>query len=352
MAEGKGTSTSEQGKDSDKRPPWWKRLWEWTEFGKKTGWNWLELLSALAIPVVLAIFGFWFTAQQDARQQQIEGQRAQQAQKIENQRAQAEALQAYLDQMSTLLLDKNLGGSDSTSGAQTSEVRQLARARTLTLLTRLGPEDKASVLQFLYESGLILRMGPGTSVVPGISDDSIPGCTPEVQLRGIYSIVSLQGADLRDAPLSGANLSGANLSGANLSGADLSGANLTSTVLQGADLSGADLRHAYLAPAFSATQPVPSDAISILLNADLRGADLRGADLSSADLCYSKLNADSKLSGVDLSHAALMGVSEEGVSADVTIDRLERAESLDGAMMPDGLTYEELKRRREDGGPQ
>src|SRR5215208_4118426 len=345
MVEGKGEQAAGEKEG--------RKLWTLREFGGKTVWDWLELL---VVPLVLALITLVitvvFTSQQNVRQNELEDRRAQQAQKIENQRAQAEALQAYLDQMSALLLDKNLGGSDSSSGAQTSEVLQLARARTLTVLSELGPEDKASVLQFLYESGLILRMGPGTSVVPGISDDSIPGCTPEVQLRGIYSIVSLQGADLRDAPLSGANLSGANLSGANLSGADLSGANLTSTVLQGADLSGADLRHAYLAPALSATQPVPSDAISILLNADLSGADLRGADLSSADLCYSKLNEDSKLSGVDLSHAALMGVSEEGVSADVTIDRLERAESLDGAMMPDGLTYEELKRRREDGGPQ
>ena len=138
-------------------------------------------------------------------------------------------------------------------------------------------------------------------------------------LRGIGSIVSLQGADLRDAALSGADL--------------------TSTVLQGADLSGADLRHAHLSPAFSAAQPVPSQAISILLDADLREADLRGADLRSADLCSAELNKASKLSGVDLSDAALMGLSG------VTIDRLEREADLDGAMMPNGLTYEELKSR-------
>jgi hypothetical protein len=84
---------------------------------------------------MLAAIGFWFTAQQDARQQQIENQRAQQAQKIENkraeaerelavQRAQDEALQAYLDQMSSLLLEKDLRASE-----EVSEVRTLARAR-------------------------------------------------------------------------------------------------------------------------------------------------------------------------------------------------------------------------------
>jgi hypothetical protein len=97
----------------------------WTGFGDKTVWDWLQLLSALAIPVVLAAAGLWFTAQQDQRQQVIEGQRAKQAQKIENQRAEAErdlaeqrardeALQAYLTQMSTLLLEKNLRTSGSS----------------------------------------------------------------------------------------------------------------------------------------------------------------------------------------------------------------------------------------------
>src|SRR5918993_3442278 len=59
----------------------------WTGFGDKTVWDWLQLLSALAIPVVLAAAGLWFTAQQDHRQEVTEDYRARQAQKIENQRA-------------------------------------------------------------------------------------------------------------------------------------------------------------------------------------------------------------------------------------------------------------------------
>ena len=281
-----------------------------------------ELLELLVVPFALAGVGLWFTMQQEARQEETEKQRAQDA-----------ALQAYLDQMSTLLIENDLRTAPGDS-----EVRTLARARTLTVLSTLGPEDKPSVLQFLYESDLILRKGPGTSVFPGTSVDSVPpNCTPQVGLRAIFSIVSLQGTDLRDAPLSGANLTGANLSGADLSGADLSGADLRSTVLQVADLSGADLRHADLAPASSVTQPVPSQAISILQNADLSGADLRSTVLRSADLCSAKLNKASKISGVDLSGTALVGVKG------VTIDRLvKEAESLDGAMMPNMRMCEEL----------
>src|SRR5829696_7360388 len=114
----------------------------WTGFGDKTFWDWLQLLSALAIPVVLATAGLWFTAQQDQRQGEIEGQRAKQAQKIEDQRAEAEqdlakqraqdeALQAYLGQMSQLLLEKGLRGAE-----EDSVVRTLARARTAAVIQR------------------------------------------------------------------------------------------------------------------------------------------------------------------------------------------------------------------------
>jgi uncharacterized membrane protein len=77
--------------------------------------DWLQLL---IVPFALVVIGFLFTMQQDARQQKIEDRRAQQAQRIKNQRAEAErelaeqraqdeALQAYLDQMSSLLLEKD-----------------------------------------------------------------------------------------------------------------------------------------------------------------------------------------------------------------------------------------------------
>jgi type VI protein secretion system component VasK len=88
----------------------------WTGFRGKTVWDWMDLL---IVPVALVGIGLVFTMLQDTRQQKIENQRAQQAQKIENQRAEAErelaeqraqdeALQAYLDQMSQLILERKL----------------------------------------------------------------------------------------------------------------------------------------------------------------------------------------------------------------------------------------------------
>jgi hypothetical protein len=59
--------------------------------------------------------GLWFAAQQDTRQQQIENKRAEAERKLAEQRAQDEALQAYLDQMGNLLLERDLRTSEEDS---------------------------------------------------------------------------------------------------------------------------------------------------------------------------------------------------------------------------------------------
>ena len=96
-------------------------------------------MQLLVVPAVLATIGILFTWQQNARQADIEDQRSQDA-----------ALQAYLDQMNTLLLEHDLRNSKVDS-----EVRTLARARTLTVLGRLDPSRKEEVMQFLWEAELV-----------------------------------------------------------------------------------------------------------------------------------------------------------------------------------------------------
>src|SRR5215213_1104983 len=217
------------GTAAEKEPrkrPWRSRLWEWTDFGEKTLWDWLQLLSALAIPVVLAVAGFWFAAWQGERQQAIEDQRANVERDVEDQRAQDTALQAYLDQMTELILEKNLRDSK-----EESEVRTLARARTLTVLGRLGPDRKRSVLQFLYESTLVQQSNP----IVDLENANLS----EATLRG----ANLSDATLAYATLVYANLNYASLNQANLRGAELSDANLNETDLRGAKLSDATLAY-------------------------------------------------------------------------------------------------------------
>jgi uncharacterized protein YjbI with pentapeptide repeats len=310
MAEGKGTPAPKQEKEPDKRPSWWKRLWEWTEFGKKSGWNWLELLSALAIPVVLAVAGLYFEAQLDARQRSIENQRAQAERELAKQRAQDEALQAYLDQMGSLLLEEDLRNSEKGS-----EVRTLARARTVTVIQRLDSDRNGNVIRFLDEAGLI---GKEESSIRLLAGADLRGA----QLQGIV----LYGADLNRAFLINADLSQADLSGADLSKAILSDANLSHAGLGGTNLSGASLAETNL-------------SLADLSNADLRGAHLDYADLSGATL-----------DGANLSGAYLYRADLSGADLSITNEKLEQqAFSLEGATMPDGQKYEEWLKSKGSG---
>jgi hypothetical protein len=93
-------SLEEKEAHKGKRRPWTLR-----EVGGKTVWDWMGLL---IVPIVLSLITVAFTWQQDARQQRLENQRAEAERELAEQRAQDEALQAYLDQMDTLLLEKDL----------------------------------------------------------------------------------------------------------------------------------------------------------------------------------------------------------------------------------------------------
>ncbi len=280
--------------------------------------DWLQLL---IVPLALVVIGFIFTMQQNARQQEIEDQRNQQAQKIENQRAEADreieeqraqqaTLQAYLDQIGTLLLDRDLRNS-----SENSDVRRLARARTLVVLDALGSDRQSRVLRFLEETELIQARPP----------DRPP-------------IISLKYASLRNFKLTGkqllkaTDLTQANLSGAELAETDLEGTVLSGAHLEGANLSGANLRDATLSGAY-------------LYDTNLSGADLTGADLSDAQ---GRFESGARMRGADLGGADLSRANL--ANAEVTKDQLQQAESLEGATMPNGQKYEEWLKDNEGRG--
>jgi len=269
--------------------------------------SWLELL---VVPLALVVIGFLFSVQQDARQQRIEDQRAAAERELSEQRAQDEALQAYLSQMSGLLLERDLRASE-----EDSEVRTLARARTLTVLGRLDPSRKRAVMEFLAEAKLIQR---------------VEGRAPVIELSGAelhHTSLRFQG-NLHGADLRGANLSYTDLSFVDLSGANLSWAGLFHAELFHADLSLVDLSYADL-------------------GADLRYADLHDANLSHADLYDADLSR-TNLSGADLYSADLGSANLRGAKG-WTEDQLSSA-SLEGATMPNGQKYEEwLKDKKAKG---
>lgn len=321
---------------------------DWTGFGPplldpqgkelphaKTLWDWLGLL---LVPLVLAIGGFFLTRsenryaldlqerrekeaqkledQRTVEARKIEEQRIVEARKIEEKRAQDAALQAYLDQMTQLLLHEDLRSSQPDA-----EVRSVARARTLTVLRVLDGVRKATLLQFLYEAHLIggftIELAFEASRLRGLNvrevDDEFK----------VAVIVNLQGADLSGAELSsarlfGACLSGADLSGANLSWADLEGSDLNKTNLKGSNLNGASLNRASL---FEAN----------LFEADLSGARLFETYLRDTYIECANLT-EANLEGADLYRVYLKGANLS--QSNITREQLEEARSLEGATLP------------------
>jgi uncharacterized protein YjbI with pentapeptide repeats len=244
-----------------------------------TLWDWIKLL---VVPAAIAAAGLWFNRQQQERQRADDWRQQERALDIADQRAQDDALQAYLDQMSHMLTNKERPLRRAQPGDDLSVV---ARARTLTVLTKLekkrtlDKERKGSVVQFLYESGLIAK------------DRRILD----------LSKADLFMADLRRAKLSEANLHGVYLIKANLIQADL----------VKADLSGA-----------------------YLIEADLIRADLSGANLSNTWLRHANLS-EANLSNARLRHANLSSATG------LTDEQIAAARTLEGATMPNGKKYEE-----------
>jgi hypothetical protein len=296
------------------RPPIEAKKSRWG-FRGMTVREWLELL---IVPVVLALITVVFTWQQNERQQDLETKRTKQAQNIENQRAEAEqdlakqraqdeALQAYLGQMSQLLLEKDLLGSKEGSVEWT-----LARARTFTVMQRLDAERNKTVVRFLGESKLIETDGTTPSLLKGASLDH----------------ANLAGVDLSHADLSGANLEHANLENAYFAGANLDNANLDNANLEGAysygdaSMKWASFDHANMHNFY--TLPHLNLSWAHLWDTNLSGAYLEGANLSNANL------DSANLSNAELDSANLRG------AAHVTQKQLDSSKSLLDATMPNG----------------
>lgn len=225
---------------------WLDYKYGWTEFGThanpavdptrvkdlwgKSVWDWLDLL---IVPVVLAVGGLLFTWTEREAKEATEKRRAEAERNLTTERARESALQGYLDKMTSLLIENKLRDSEPNA-----EVRDIARARTLTVLRMLDADRRGLLLRFLHEAALI-------------------GCKPQVDLgeanlhganlRGAnlrladLGLADLTEADLREARLIRTNLTEANLTNANLDGANLRGGKLIKTDLNFADLNEANL---------------------------------------------------------------------------------------------------------------
>jgi len=296
--------------------------WTWTGFSGYKGnttiprvqtlWDWLQLL---VIPIAVAGVGVLFNWRRDQTEHQLEEDRQRE-----------EALAAYLDKMSELLLDEKT--QDSGLGTKTQIIVQ---ALTVTALRRLDKSRRGAVLDFLRAAGSDGTVLRGANLSEADLEEAN---LHEADLSG----ANLYKADLRKARLSGANLheadlSGANLGEANLHEADLSRANLYKTDLRKARLSGANLGEANLSEADLGE--------ANLSEADLSGANLHEANLYKADLSQANLNrahlwkanlSQATLSGANLSAPTFLGeadLSEADLSgAIISPKQLEEAKNI------------------------
>ena len=271
-------------------PKWLRigeRTWDKPE-GKevqpaKTLWDWLQLL---IVPAILIGVTFAWSAQQTSSNNKRDDKRIAADRRAADQARQDATLQAYLDQMSGLMLNKNLLKSKPDD-----PVRAVARTVTLASLRRLNGERRAEVVRFLSEAQLLVDAERDLHENPLVT-------VSDADLRAAQlADAELASADLASTDLKGADLEHANLDGANLRLANLRDANLGDATLTRAYLLGACLKGAFLEDAFAEE--------AILVEADLRGgADLKRANLIGADLNEADLTG-ADLKGADLRRANL-----------------------------------------------
>src|SRR5215212_7318233 len=131
-----------------------------------------------------------------------------------------------------------------------------AQAQTLTVLPDLNPEQKRTVMQFLYQADLIDKDNPRIRLFyADLTSANLKG-TDSQENKFVLDNVNLRGVNLADADLEYISLTGTDLSNSHLVNTDFSNANL----------SDANFTYAYLS------------------NVDLSGATLSGTDLSEVDL--------------------------------------------------------------------
>ena len=317
-----------------------------------------DLLDILIVPLALATVGLWFSVQQDTRQQLLEEQRAQNV-----------ALQAYLDQMNHLMLEKGLPASE-----EGETVFTLAQARTTTGITQLDGEHNQAVTRFLYDSKLLrkpallakadlegAKLSNAVLQEANLADTQLKRAdlTEAVLIRSDFSAKEKDGEDIKHltADLTRADLSKATLLEAKLAECTLDKVTLTKATLQGADLSSASLQDANLsyaalqdadlssAESTGNLQDAPlrflKEEATNLTDANLSHAALQDADLSKAVLQNANLT-DAVLTGANLTDAYLSDANLTDARG-WTMEQLTAARSLEGATMPDGQTLKSDK---------
>lgn len=220
----------------------------------KTLWDWMQLL---LVPTLLVIGAFTLNLTITRNEQKIARKRFKLEHKIAINTQQENLLHVYLDRITELLLHEDL--RKSAIGA---EVRNIARAQTITAISRLTGDLQRNLLHFLREAGLIKN---------GIES----------------SIISLEGVEITKTVILSLNLKNSNLKGLDISKSTLLGPDFSNSNLDGASFYSCDLREGNF---FKASVVHGYLSYCSLVNADLSEANLPEVRLAHSDLLKANLS--------------------------------------------------------------
>ena len=281
----------------------------------KTAW---DLLQLLIVPAMLAALALWFNGSQASRERAREDRRIREDRAIALDARRDATLDAYLSEMSNLILNRNL-----LRAPPLGAVNHVARTATLTTARRLDGRRRGELVRFLVEAGLLRQ----------------------IRVTGADVVLDLSGADLRNADLSDAHLGSISLHRVDLRGARFDSSLLLDVDLGGADLRGASFREAVI---FRFTKFNGSDLTRSVFDHSViaaQGADtFRGACLNHAsfvDVAFSgqfgaKVSFDdAEGRGVDFTAARQMDEMSVKAARFTTV-RLERAEGRPPGWTVDG----------------
>lgn len=282
------------------------RQWpSWTGLNGKTVWDFAQLI---IVPLSLALIAYLLSSKQRLEDREIARAQREQDLKIADERRRndlqiamnrerEDALQAYLTAMTALLLDHDL---------KDQKVAVIAQARTITLLPRMDPSRKATVLRFLAGANLISAQHPVVSL--GGADFSGMDGGP-LSLMG----VSLENANLSGSKLAYSSIRDSNLRYANLSGVDLSDADLVGSDFCASFLSNTDFSRSILVGAdFSEGVPArASEREDLAKENERQAAESWLATLSEAKFTSAKWDYSTKRPpGFSLERAGAWDISD------------------------------------------
>jgi len=189
---------------------------EWTGFGGRKAWDWLEIA---IIPIVLGFLVIHFEKKQRESEIAIEHEREGREKVLEEKRREREEYQAnknraqmifesYIDRMTSLILDYGL----LQDRKDNNEDIEIAKTRTRSVMRTLDEQWRGEVVRFVIETKIAILA------------------------KDIFHLTKFNGADLYKIDFKGMYLQNSDFSGCNLFRADFTAADTNFSIFENATL--------------------------------------------------------------------------------------------------------------------